>query len=151
MDTQVVAPPAGFLSSQIPVQTEGARRFTDLTTEVQARVEASGFHAGLAVVSSMHTTAALLVNEHEPELLKDLDAFLASLAPESASYAHNSVPCLPGEGPNAHSHCQALLLQASVTIPIVDGRLSLGRYQRIFLVELDCPRPRSVSVTLLGC
>jgi secondary thiamine-phosphate synthase enzyme len=150
MDSQVAAAPTGFMTSRIPVRTEGARQFTDLTTEVQARVDAAGFRSGLAVVSTLHTTASLVVNEHEPELLKDLEAFLEALAPQHATYAHNSVPCLPGEGPNAHAHCQALLLHASVTVPIVEGRLSLGRWQRIFLVELDCARDRSVSVSLLG-
>jgi secondary thiamine-phosphate synthase enzyme len=150
METPVAAAPTGFISHRIPVNTSTARQFVDITDEVEEQVRASGFRAGLTVVSSLHTTAAVVVNEHEPELLKDLDGFLARLAPESGSYAHNRVFHPVGEQPNGHSHCQALLLNASVTLPIVDGRLMLGRYQRLFLVELDFSRPRCIAVTLLG-
>lgn len=150
METQVLAPQIGFVSSHIAIQTTGARHFVDLTDDVQQRIMESGLRSGLVVVTSLHTTASLLLNEHEPELLKDLDDFLSRLAPEESGYAHNAVPCLPGERPNGHAHCQALLLQASLTLPFVDGRLILGRYQRIFLIELDCPRPRRVTVSMLG-
>ena len=109
----------------------------------------NGGHVDAATLSQ-HTTAAIVVNEHEPELLKDLDAFLGEVAPEHHTYAHNAVPCGPGEGPNGHAHCQALLLNTSATLPIVNGSPMLGRYQRIFLVELDHARPRRVTVALLG-
>lgn len=149
-DAQVMVPRLGFLSSRIAVQTDSARHFIDLTSQLVDRVVQSGIFNGLLVVSSLHTTASLIVNEHEPELLKDLDGFLARLAPDSNGYAHNEVPCGPGEQPNGHAHCQALVLHASVTIPIIEGTLALGRYQRVFLVELDCARPREVTVTILG-
>jgi len=147
-----VAPsrPALFQSFSIAIQTQHARQFIDLTDEILAGVESSGITEGMAVIASQHTTAAIAVNEHEPELLKDLDRFLCAVAPESHSYHHNAVPCGPGEKPNGHSHCQALLLNTSATIPIFDRRAALGRYQRIFLVELDCSRPRTVTVCLLG-
>jgi secondary thiamine-phosphate synthase enzyme len=150
METPVAAVPTGFISHRIPIRTSTARQFVDITDDVEDRVRSSGFHSGLVVISTLHTTAALVVNEHEPELLKDLDGFLAQLAPESGAYAHNRVPHPIGEQPNGHSHCQALLLNASVSLPIVDGKLLLGRYQRVFLVELDFSRPRSVAVSLLG-
>src|SRR5947209_19835110 len=106
MDTQVLAPQLGFVSSHIAIQTVGPRQFVDLTDDVQDRIGESGLQSGLVVITSLHTTASLLLNEHEPELLKDLDDFLATLAPEEAGYAHNAVPCLPGERPNGHAHCQ---------------------------------------------
>jgi secondary thiamine-phosphate synthase enzyme len=150
METPVAAVPTGFISHRIPIRTTTARQFVDITEDVEERVRASGFRTGLAVVSTLHTTAALVINEHEPELLKDLDSFLARLAPESGGYAHNRVPHGVGEQPNGHAHCQALLLNSSLSLPIIDGRLVLGRYQRLFLVELDFSRPRSIAVTLLG-
>lgn len=150
MESPVAAAPTGFISHRIPIRTATAREFVDITPEVEERVRSSGFSTGLAVVSTLHTTAALVVNEHEPELLKDLDVFLARLAPETGGYAHNGVPHGIGEQPNGHAHCQALLLNASVSLPIADGSLMLGRYQRVFLVELDFSRPRSIAVTLLG-
>jgi secondary thiamine-phosphate synthase enzyme len=150
METPVASAPTGFISHRIPVATSTARQFVDITSEVEERVRDSGFHTGLVVVSTLHTTAAVVVNEHEPELLKDLDGFLARLAPQSDVYAHNGVFHPAGEQPNGHSHCQALLLNASISLPIVDSRLMLGRYQRLFLVELDFSRPRCIAVTLLG-
>jgi secondary thiamine-phosphate synthase enzyme len=149
MDT-VMAPPATFCGSTIAVRTEVARGFVDITPDVARIVHDSHVQTGLVLVASQHTTAAIVVNEHEPELLKDLDAFLHRLAPESGPYLHNDVPCEPGEGPNGHAHCQALLLSASTSIPVAAGSMSLGRWQRIFLVELDRPRARRLSVVVIG-
>ena len=150
MDVAIALPTATFAASQISVKTRHARQFIDLTDAVMEHVAETGVLSGLLVVASRHTTAAIVVNEHEPELLKDLDLFLGGLAPESAPYAHNHVPCGPDEHPNGHAHCQALLLQASVSCPIVNGEASLGRYQRIFLVELDHARHRTVEVLVMG-
>jgi len=146
----VVASVAGFTSAQIRVHTQRAREFVDVTDEIEQLVADSGIRDGLVVATSQHTTAAIAVNEHEPELFKDLDRFLSELAPTTGTYAHNAAPCGPGEHPNGHAHCQALLLSASTTIPVVGGVLALGRYQRVFLVELDHARPRTVTVAVLG-
>jgi secondary thiamine-phosphate synthase enzyme len=150
MDVAIAVPTATFSASQISVNTRHAREFVDLTDLVEKHIAETGVRSGLVIVASKHTTAAIVVNEYEPELLRDLDAFLGILAPESASYAHNDVPCGPDEHPNGHAHCQALVLNASVTVPIVDGQPSLGRYQRIFLVELDHSRPRTVQTLVIG-
>ncbi len=150
METPVISPHQGFQASRLVVHTDGARQFIDITDDVREHVTRSGIQQGIAVVASRHTTAAIVVNEHEPELLKDLDRLLRELAPEDHTYAHNGAPCGPDEHPNGHSHCQALLLSASASIPLAGGRLLLGRYQRIFLIELDCPREREVTIALLG-
>jgi thiamine phosphate synthase YjbQ (UPF0047 family) len=75
--------------------------------------------------------------------------------PHDASYRHDdatlrTVNCIPGERPNGHSHCRALLLAPAVCLNVVSGRLQLGRWQRVFLAELDGPRRRDVSVVLMG-
>lgn len=150
MELVATAPQVGFLTARLTMQTSRARQFIDLTDRVLGHIQAAGINNGLAVVASQHTTAAVLINEHEPELLKDLDAMLTEMAPEDRPYAHNEVPCVDGQKPNGHAHCQALLLCSSATIPIVNGKAVLGRYQRIFLVELDCARLRTVTVTVLG-
>lgn len=150
MDSVMARPSGMFVSLTIPVQTQHARQFIDITQKIMAETAASGIANGLVVVSSQHTTAAIVVNEHEPELHKDLDRLLAGLAPEEAEYAHNAVPCLQGERENGHAHCQALLLPSSVSLPLIAGELALGRYQRVFLVELDHARPRRVVITILG-
>jgi len=146
----IMASVAGFTSSQIEIQTLYARQFVDITDEVEQIIAESGIRDGLAVVASQHTTAGITVNEHEPELFKDLDRFLDALAPSDDVYAHNSAPCGPDEHPNGHAHCQALLLSATASLPVIGGRAVLGRWQRVFLVELDHARPRCVTVAVLG-
>src|SRR5579859_1982535 len=149
MDT-LVAPQAAVVTYSIALHTDEPSQFVDITERVAECVREAGLSQGLAVVSSQHTTAAIVVNEHEPELIRDLQEMLEELAPRDAHYAHNAAPCGPQEEPNGHSHCRALLLGASISAPIANGKLMLGRWQRIFLVELDRARPRTVIVTLLG-
>lgn len=150
MQSLAAAASARYVSGQIDVQTTYAREFIDITDRVLSIAARAGVSDGLALVQSQHTTASIVVNEHEPELLRDLDDMLQTLAPEDKHYYHNAVPCGPGERENGHAHCQALLLNASVVVPLAEGSLVLGRYQRIFLVELDHARSRRVSVTILG-
>jgi len=134
---------------------ERAPHFIDITDDVERAVETAGIANGFAVVFSRHTTAAIKINEHEPELLKDMESMLKRLAPPDAAYYHNNfyvrtVNMEEEECPNGHSHCQHLLLSTSETVPVVAGRLALGRYQRIFFVELDRPRDRQVLIQLMG-
>jgi secondary thiamine-phosphate synthase enzyme len=150
VNISLLAPATCFSASVIRVRTERARQFIDITDDILHRIQAADITNGLVVVASLHTTASIVVNENEPELLRDLEHFLESLAPRNNAYLHNGVPCGKGENPNGHAHCQALFLSTSVTFPIVAGEAHFGRYQRVFLVELDCARDRQVSVTLLG-
>jgi secondary thiamine-phosphate synthase enzyme len=150
MDTPALAPSACFVAFHLRVNTTRPREFIDITPEVEYQVSESGVSDGLVVIASRHTTAAIVVNEHEPELLKDLDRMLGEIAPVDKDYFHNGVPCGKGEHPNGHAHCQALMMSSSASLPIVNGTLLLGRYQRIFLVELDGARTREVTIALLG-
>ncbi|HEU4759145.1 MAG TPA: secondary thiamine-phosphate synthase enzyme YjbQ, partial [Dehalococcoidia bacterium] len=113
----------------------------------------SGVQNGFAVVFSKHTTAAIRINENEPALLADMEQMLEKIAPARQDYAHNRFAHAfsnNGERPNGHSHCQQLLLGASEAVPIVDGQMLFGQWQRIFLVELDHARQREVVVHLVG-
>ena len=137
-------------------ETVRAPQFIDITDDVEEVVASSGVSDGWVTVFSRHTTAAIKINEHEPELLKDLSRLLVSVAPEGGTYFHNdftvrSVNMNEDECPNGHAHCQHLLLSASETIPLVDARLMVGRWQRIFLIELDHGRARDVVVSVMGC
>ena len=103
----------------------------------------------------MHTTAAIKINENEPLLIEDMEKFLDRLSPKDAEYGHNdfskrTVNMTEDECPNGHSHCQHLILSTSETLPILLGEPQLGQWQRIFLVELDRPRPREVVIQILG-
>ncbi|MGI8826926.1 MAG: secondary thiamine-phosphate synthase enzyme YjbQ [Chloroflexota bacterium] len=135
--------------------TSTAPQFVDITDDVVEVVRQSDVLNGVATVFSRHTTAAIKINESEPELLKDMARFLEEVAPVDREYCHNdftirTVNMTEDECPNAHSHCQHLILSASESVPIVDGRMMLGRWQRVFLVELDRAKARQVLVQVLG-
>jgi secondary thiamine-phosphate synthase enzyme len=141
--------------STIQLETRHPTQFIDLTDQVEALISTAGLQTGLVNVQSLHTTTAIVVNEHEPLLLADVAAMLERLASQEAVYRHDNVSlrganCVLGERPNGHSHCRALLLASAVCLNIAGGRLQLGRWQRLFLVELDGPRTREVSVLLMG-
>ena len=134
--------------------TSSAPEFIDITDEVQRVVAASGARFGQATIFSGHTTAAIKVNENEPLLLEDLARVVQKLAPVDGDYEHNDFSRRTNiddeECANGHAHCQHLFLSTSETIPIIDGRMALGQWQRIFLVELDRPRQRKVLVNVVG-
>ncbi len=152
---QTAAPTRACRHTTLRIDTDHPTQFIDLTADLEAFVAASGVESGLLNVQSLHTTAAIVVNEHEPLLLGDMTGLLERLAPVDAVYRHDnvtlrSVNCVLGEPPNGHSHCRALLLGSTAALNVVDGALKLGRWQRVFLVELDGPRPRSVSLLVIG-
>ncbi len=139
----------------VHVQTGVAPHFCDITDTVAACVRAAGTRTGLLTVFCRHTTAGLCINEHEPLLVQDMAEFLTRLAPPGRGYRHDdfsvrTVNMNPDERPNAHAHCQQLLLNSSESIPVANGALVLGRWQRLFIVELDCPRLRELSVCIIG-
>src|SRR3970282_2109629 len=100
--------------------------------------------AAALVLFTPHATAALLLNEHEEHLLGDIRAWLGRAVPEEASYAHNRIDH------NADSHPPAIMLGSSLVVRVEEGRLALGRWQRIFFVDLDGPRARQVRFRLLA-
>jgi secondary thiamine-phosphate synthase enzyme len=135
--------------------TTQAPEFIDITDDVARIVADSGAWSGQVTVFSGHTTAAIKVNEHEPLLLGDMARIIAEIAPAHAEYDHNdftrrTVNLDEDECANGHAHCQHLFLSTSETIPIIEGQLALGTWQRIFLVELDRPRDRKVLVNVVG-
>jgi len=148
--------PASVTSEILELETTGAPGFHDITDDVCAVVADAGISFGQVTVFSAHTTAAIRINEHEPLLLRDMARTLRQLAPSDSYYEHNdfsrrTVNMNPDECANGHSHCQHLFLASSETIPVIDGRPTLGTYQRIFLIELDHPRMRQVQVVVVGC
>ena len=138
------------------VETGDSPAFFDITDEVTAYVRLSGVENGFALVFSKHTTAAITIQENEPLLHIDMCSTLERFAPSKAHYRHNdfdvrTVHMHEDECPNGHSHCQHLVLGTSETIPVIDGELAFGEFQRIFVVELDPERAsREVLVQLMG-
>jgi secondary thiamine-phosphate synthase enzyme len=139
------------------VESSTAPEFVDITDRVLDLLHESRIRNGFAVVFSKHTTAAISIQENEPLLLNDMAGLLERLAPRNARYGHNdfsirTVHMHEDECPNGHSHCQHLVLGSSETIPVVDGVLTLGQWQRIFMVELDDakPEPREIVIQIMG-
>jgi secondary thiamine-phosphate synthase enzyme len=152
MDT--FAPASFAYRSAIWLTTRQPLQFVDLTDRLVRTVHASRIGTGLLNVQTRHTTTALVVNEDEPLLREDFEAMLERLAPRTGRYRHDDMARRPGvpdgERANGHAHCRALLLPSSACLNIVDGTLALGHWQRVFLVELDGPREREVSVVAFG-
>jgi len=149
------APAARVLCEALEYETTEPLEFIDITDDVSSVVEAAGIQFGQVAIFSQHTTAAVKINEHEPLLLRDLARTLRQFAPPNAYYEHNdfsrrTVNMNPDECANGHAHVQHLFLSSSETIPVVDGRITLGTWQRVFLIELDHPRRRRVLVNVVG-
>lgn len=137
------------------IQTRRRIEFIDITDPMLDFVRRTGVTDGTVAIQTLHTTTAIRVNENEPRLLEDLEALLERLAPRSYPWLHDDLearsgPLPPDERPNGHAHARALLLGASETLNIVSGAVQLGRWQRVFLVELDGRRRRTVSVAVTG-
>jgi len=141
--------------AQMQVTTEHPTEFIDLTERLHALVAACDIRFGLVNVQTLHTTTAIVVNEQEPLLLTDFVRLLERAAPRHANYRHDdllmrTVNVTADERSNGHAHCRALMLGPSVCLNVIDGRLQLGCWQRVFLAELDGPREREISVLVLG-
>ena len=139
----------------ISMVSRKAPEFIDITDQVHKYVVQSKIKNGCVLIFSKHTTASIKINENEPLLLKDMEQFLEHIAPRNGHYQHNdftvrTVNMTDNERPNGHAHLQSLLLGSSETIPLINGVLQLGKWQRIFLIELDMPRPREVLVQVIG-
>ena len=139
----------------IRVTTRHPTEFIDLTDRLERVVAETGIRVGILNVQTRHTTTAIVVNEHEPQLLADFQALLERAAPDDGRYRHDdpdarTVNVTPAERQNGHAHCRALFLPSSACLNIVNGRLRLGQWQRVFLVELDGPQEREVSVVVMG-
>jgi len=132
---------------QLTVSTSGHGNMHDLTEQVAAVVARSKIHTGIVHVFNIGSTAAVGVIEFEPGLQKDLPAILDRLMPPSRDYGHEQT----WHDGNGHSHLQATVLGQGLTVPVGEGKLLLGTWQQIFLLECDTrPRQRNVVVTILG-
>jgi secondary thiamine-phosphate synthase enzyme len=139
---------------ELKVSTGGPFAVCDITDNIRAVVGESGVLEGMAVITSLHTTCALSVNENEERLFEDIRDFFLTIAPPNGTYKHNDLHLrvnIPHDEPeNAHSHLIAMMLGNSEIITVHDRALVLGRYQSILLLEMDGPRERTLAVQVLG-
>src|SRR6185295_12922205 len=151
---RVAEGPIRVRSELLQVPSTEATQFLDLTEALASFLKRSAIRHGLLNVQTRHTTTGLFVNENEPLLVEDFAGLLERWAPRHAGYRHDDleeradVP--PDERANGHSHARALLFGTSVSLNVVEGQMQLGPWQRVFLVELDGARNRSVSVLAMG-
>jgi secondary thiamine-phosphate synthase enzyme len=136
-----------IVTDSLAVATRGDSQMVDLTARVQEVVERHGFREGQALVFVSGSTAGLTTVEFEPGLQKDLPAALERIAPRDIRYAHEET----WHDDNGHSHVRASLLGPSLTVPFRDGRLLVGTWQQIVLIDFDTrPRRRDVVVQVTG-
>jgi secondary thiamine-phosphate synthase enzyme len=124
--------------TEITVSTDDRLTTVDVTDRIEAQLPDDA--TGTCTVFVKHTTAALSINEAEPHLLEDIESALDGIVPETG-WEHDRL-----DG-NADAHLRSMLLGRDVTVPVVDGRLDLGTWQSVLLVECDGPRTRTVTVT----
>lgn len=127
----------------ISVETRRREETIDITPRVKAAVTRAKISEGVIVVAVAHTTAAVFVNENaDPDVQKDLLSALERMVPRDAKYEHAE-----GNGP---AHVKAVLIGNSVTLAIHDGAIALGTWQGVYFAELDGPRERNATITVIG-
>jgi len=125
--------------------TKNRRDYVRITDEVSKFVAETGLREGLVLVSAMHITAGIYVNDWEDGLIKDIDEWLERLAPVDPSYKHHHT----GED-NGDAHLKRILINHQVTVPVTDGKLDLGPWEQIFYAEFDGQRKKRVILKALG-
>jgi secondary thiamine-phosphate synthase enzyme len=135
------------VNKQIQLSTEGRGHILDITDQVRQKVRESGLKAGVVTLFSPSSTSALTTIEFESGAIHDLQQLFERIAPSDIEYRHN---LRWGDG-NGHSHVRHALLGPSLTIPFVEGRLTLGTWQQIVFVDFDNrSRSRSLVVQIMG-
>ena len=135
------------MSGLLRLSTSGGGEILDLTEGVAAVVSRAEVRHGVVNVFAVGSTVAVTTIEYEPGAVADLRAALERLLPAGLDYEHNRL----NHDTNAHAHLRAAIIGPSETVPIVDGRLALGTWQQLVLLDLDTrPRERTVHVTILG-
>ena len=125
--------------------TKNHREYINITDDVAAVVKKSGVREGMALVSAMHITAAVYVNDAELGLIEDIDHWLEKLAPFKQDYHHHAT----GES-NGDAHLKSLLMHHEVIVPVTQGKLDFGPWQQIYYAEFDGQRRKRVVVKVMG-
>lgn len=135
------------VTKDIILQTKGNCDILDITSQVMKKVEESGVSNGMVTLFVSGSTAGITTIEHEPRLLSDFKSMWDRVIPQNIPYEHNKTW---GDG-NGHSHVRASMLGASLTIPFIDKRLTLGTWQQIVFLDFDNrPRSRKMVLQIMG-
>ena len=134
-----------FYTDYLWFNTKKHRDYINISSQVEDAVQKSEIKEGMVLVSAMHITAAVYVNDAESGLLQDIDEWLQKLAPEGPDYRHHQT----GEV-NGDAHLKNLLMHHQVIIPITDGQLDIGPWQAIYYAEFDGQRRKRVVIKVMG-
>lgn len=134
-----------FHTEYLTFHTKKHREYVHITPQVETILRKSGIKDGIVLVSAMHITAGVYVNDHESGLIQDIDKWLEELAPFNEDYLHHQT----GED-NGDSHLKAILVHHQVILPVTKGELDLGTWQRVFYAEFDGRRDKRVLVKVMG-
>ncbi len=134
-----------FHTEYLWFQTATKRELINVTAEVEKAVKKCGIAEGMALVSAMHITAGVFVNDHEPGLWNDIDKWVEKVAPFNADYEHHRT----GET-NGDAHLKSLLVHHQVIVPVTEGRLDLGPWQQVFYAEFDGMRRKRMLIKVMG-
>ena len=134
-----------FHTEYVTFNTRREHEYINMTEKVEAAVRASGCREGMVLVSAMHITAGVYVNDAEQGLIQDIDEWLETLAPRRPDYRHHQT----GES-NGDAHLKNLLVGHEVILPVTAGRLDLGPWQQVYYAEFDGRRPKRVIIKVMG-
>lgn len=134
-----------FATEYMEFQTRKAREYINITRDVEAVVRKSGIQEGMVLVSAMHITAGVYVNDAEDGLIQDIDEWLEKLAPFRQDYRHHRT----GET-NGDAHLKSMLVHHEVIVPITQGRLDLGPWQQVYYAEFDGKRRKRLVIKVMG-
>jgi len=134
-----------FHTEYITMRTKTKRAYVRITPQVEAALDKSGIKDGMILVSAMHITAGVYVNDDESGLIEDIDAWLENLAPFKPDYQHHHT----GED-NGDAHLKSMLVHHEVIVPVTKGRLDFGRWQQIFYAEFDGQRDKRIIIKVMG-
>ncbi|MBD3328172.1 DUF3719 domain-containing protein [Candidatus Peregrinibacteria bacterium] len=132
-------------SDYIWFETEKKVEYIRITDEVEQRLFDSGIQEGFCLVSAMHITASVYVNDAEQGLIQDINEWLQHLAPEEKDYRHNSL-----SDPNAEAHLRRLIMGHQVVLPVTEGKLDLGPWEQVYYAEFDGQRRKRVVIKIIG-
>ena len=133
-----------YIYREVVVKTSKRRELVNITRYVEEAVETSGVGEGIALVFLPHATAALIANEDEPMLARDLHSLFERLAPREGGYEHNRID------DNADSHLLSSIFKQFYVFPIHGGKIVRGTWQELLLAEFDGPRSRRVVIVIMG-
>lgn len=134
-----------FHTEYLTFNTKNHREYVNITDDVEKAVRQSGISDGMVLVSAMHITAAVYVNDAESGLIADIDEWLEHLAPFKQEYRHHRT----GET-NGDSHLKSLLMHHEVIVPVTNGALDLGPWQQVYYAEFDGQRKKRVIIKVMG-